>query len=253
VIPLRDDNPTRSTPVVTFVLIAINVAAFLLQLSAGLGESTLVFGLIPAELTQGADRLYTGRELELPPGVGVRNFDPSWATIFSSMFMHGSWMHIIGNMWFLWIFGNNVEDDLGKLKFLVFYLVCGVAAALAQVLLSSSSPIPMVGASGAVAGVLGAYIVLHPHSRVYCLLILLVFITTVTLPAWIVLGYWFVLELLRSLVSLGPEAPGGGVAYGAHVGGFIAGWLLVRIMGASRGGGEPLRRYYSRSENVDWR
>lgn len=247
--PLRDDNPTRSAPIITITLIVINVAVFLLQLSIGLNASVFLFGLIPAELlNQPAQVLesaeFTRRALEA-------NFDPAWATIFSSMFMHGSWMHIISNMWFLWIFGNNVEDALGKVRFTLFYLACGVAAALAQAFLGPNSPIPMVGASGALAGVLGAYLVLFPGSRVLVLITTLI-ITTIEVPAWLMLGYWFVLQVLQGVVSFGPKATGG-VAYAAHVGGFVAGWLLVRFIGGTP---HPHRDPHERrraTEFTDWR
>jgi membrane associated rhomboid family serine protease len=146
-------------------------------------------------------------------------------TIFTSMFMHGGWLHIVGNMWFLWIFGDNVEDAMGPVKFLIFYLVCGVAAAMAQVLSSPGSAIPMVGASGAIAGVLGAYILLYPHARVRCLWVLFILVTFVYVPAWLILGLWFVSQFF---------IPGQGVAWMAHVGGFVAGFALVRLFVARR-------------------
>ncbi len=248
-IPLHDDNPTRSTPVVTFILIVMNVVVFLYQLSIGLDYSAFAYGLIPAELLGNQPQVlrdpeFTRRALEA-------NFDPSWATIFSSMFMHGSWLHIISNMWFLWIFGNNIEDALGKVKYILFYLACGIGAALAQTFLSANSPIPMVGASGALAGVLGAYLVLFPGSRVLVLVTAFI-ITTMQVPAWLMLGFWFLLQVINGLVSLGPQAPTGGVAYAAHVGGFVVGWLLIRILGAHPHRREE-RRYERRPEFMDWR
>jgi membrane associated rhomboid family serine protease len=259
VFPLHDDNPTRSTPVVTFALIAINVAVFLWQMFVvGLDQSAWAFGLIPVELTQNPDFIFAGRGVGLPPGVEVQNLNPPLMTIFTSMFMHGSWLHIIGNMWYLWIFGNNIEDALGKTKFILFYLVCGVAAAMAQVVLDPSSRIPMVGASGALAGVLGAYLVLFSGSRVLCLITAFI-ITTIELPASIVLGFWFVLQVINGVIALGPRTPGGGVAFAAHVGGFVAGWLLIRVMGAHPHLGEHAAEQYERyqrrapSDFRDWR
>ncbi|MBM3457739.1 MAG: rhomboid family intramembrane serine protease [Armatimonadetes bacterium] len=249
-LPLRDENPTHSFPVLTLGLIAANVAVFLLQLSLGLNLSVFLFGLIPAEVMQSADRIYSSRLTGLPPGTGLQNFDPAWVTVLSSMFMHGSFMHILGNMWFLWIFGNNVEDELGKGRFLLFYLLCGLGAAAAQMAVGPDSPIPMVGASGALAGVMGAYLVLFPGSRILCLTTTLV-ITTLHLPAWVVLGFWFVLQVLEGLIHLGPRAAMGGVAYAAHVGGFVVGWLLIRLL--APGGRRPRRRFVPRPDIIDWR
>ncbi len=247
-LPLHDENPTRSTPVITFALIAANAAFFFYQLSMGLDVSVVKMGLIPAELVHAADRVYVGgRGSGLPPGLEIRNLEPAWATVFTSMFLHGGWMHILGNMWFLWIFGNNVEDALGKVKYLLFYLACGAAAAGAQTVLNTNSQIPMVGASGALAGIMGAYLVLFPGSRILCLTMFLV-ITTVELPATVVLGLWFVLELVRGLGKIGSDV--GGVAYAAHVGGFVFGWLFIRLMGAHPHA-RP-RRYAPRAD-IDWR
>jgi membrane associated rhomboid family serine protease len=152
---------------------------------------------------------------------------PSWHTLVTSMFMHGSWMHIIGNMWFLWIFGNNVEDSMGRGRFVVFYLLAGLAAAAMQIATDPASPVPMVGASGAIGGVMGAYVVLYPRVRVHMLVFLGFFITTIGVPAYLMLGYWFVLQLLGGLPSLGGGA--GGVAFWAHVGGFVAGVALIYL------------------------
>jgi membrane associated rhomboid family serine protease len=146
------------------------------------------------------------------------------STVLTSMFLHGSWMHLLGNMWFLWLFGNNVEDAMGRMRFLAFYLLCGLGAALAQVLSNPSSVVPMVGASGAISGVMGAYILLFPHARVYTLVPLGFFVTSWALPAWLMLGYWIALQLFGSLG--GAES---GVAFGAHVGGFVAGLLLIKL------------------------
>ncbi len=241
-IPLHDDNPTRTTPYVTISLIVGCLLFFLFQISVGLNASAYRFGLIPAELLRGVDVIYTGRGVGVPPGTGVTNLEPAWLTVFTSMFSHGGWMHIIGNMWFLWIFGNNVEEAMGRWRYLGFYLFAGVMAAAAQIGLSQlgSQSIPMIGASGAVAGVLGAYLVLFPHSRVLTLVPIGLLITT-ELPAVVVLGFWFVLELVRGLTSLGFERAGG-VAYAAHVGGFITGLILARLLVLPAHRGDPPRR-----------
>jgi membrane associated rhomboid family serine protease len=249
-IPLRDENPTYSTPVVTIALIVANVAVFLYQLSLGLNLSVFAYGLIPAELVHNANEVYAGRRLGLPPGVGLRNVDPAWMTVFTSMFMHGGWLHIIGNMWYLRIFGNNVEDAMGKGKFILFYLLCGIGAAAAQTALGPDSQIPMVGASGALAGVLGAYLVIFPGSRVLCLITTFV-ITTVELPAFLVLGFWFVLQVISGLGALGVKT--GGVAYAAHVGGFALGWILVRFFHVPRHAPRRGRYREEPPEYTDWR
>ena len=181
-------------------------------------ESTFDYGAIPSFLLHGIrDGVYQAGTIART-AVILHQEVPWPMTLLTSMFMHGSWLHIIGNLWFLWIFGDNVEDAMGSVKFLVFYLVCGLIAAGAQVLTSPGSQAPMVGASGAIAGVLGSYLVLYPHARVRCLWILFVIITTVYLPAWLLLGLWFLTQFIM---------PGEGVAAMAHVGGFVAGLLLV--------------------------
>jgi membrane associated rhomboid family serine protease len=155
----------------------------------------------------------------IDPGRQVSN-------LITSMFLHGSWLHLLGNMWFLWIFGNNIEDSMGHLRFVVFYLVCGLAAAFGQIAANPSSVIPMVGASGAISGVMGAYLILFPRIRVYALIFLGFFFTSVGMPAWVMLGYWFFIQLVSGLVSIGAE---GGVAFWAHAGGFIAGVVLIKL------------------------
>jgi membrane associated rhomboid family serine protease len=215
-IPLRDDNPIRSTPVVTFTLIALCSLTFLWQISLsdnGQQQVAYLFGVIPAVL-------FGNAQLE-------GQWIPASATILTSMFLHGGWLHLIGNMLYLWIFGDNVEDRLGRGRFFVFYLVCGAVAALGQGLADPKSEVPMIGASGAISGVLGAYLVLYPRAKVLVLLPLLIFITTVRVPALVVLGIWFAGQMLSSLVAT-PGA-GGGVAFAAHVGGFVAGIVLVRV------------------------
>jgi len=215
--PFRDDNPTLRQPVATVGLIVANVLVFLFQLSlpGAAGERFIyAYGMIPAVLFG---------EAQLAPSVAAV---PPWFTIFSSMFLHGSIMHIAGNMLFLWVFGNNIEDAMGHARFVVFYLVCGIAAALAQAMIDPDSTVPMVGASGAISGVLGAYLVLHPYAHVHSLLFLGFFVRVITLPAMIVLGLWFVLQVINAMVV---ETEGGGVAFMAHVGGFIAGAVLVPL------------------------
>jgi membrane associated rhomboid family serine protease len=230
-IPLHDDNPTLEVPVVTYALVALNVAAWLLFQGAGgeplLSASVCDFGLIPAELLGFARdglRIQLGPDAVCELGTSTAN----WLSPLTSMFMHGGWLHLIGNMWFLWVFGNNVEDSMGRMRFVSFYVLCGLAAALAQILSNPSSPIPMVGASGAIGGVMGAYAFLYPHAHVHMLLVFGIFVTRAAWPAWVVLGYWFVLQILGGLPSL--EAEGGGVAFWAHVGGFVAGLLLVILL-----------------------
>ena len=155
-----------------------------------------------------------------------------WATVLTSMFLHGGWFHLLGNMLYLWIFGNNVEDSMGRLRFIVFYLFCGLAAAVGQILTSPNSAVPMVGASGAISGVMGAYLVLYPNVRVYTLVPLGFFITSMALPAWVMLGYWFLIQFVSGLVAVGGEI-GGGVAFWAHVGGFVAGVVLIKLFARS--------------------
>ncbi len=227
--PLRDDNPGVLTPVVTIGLIAANALAWVfvqgLGLEPSLSRSVCQLGLIPGELLQ---TVPAGTAFQIgPDSTCVISDQPSLLAPISSMFMHGGWFHILGNMWFLWIFGNNVEDSMGHARFVVFYLLCGLVAAGLQVFSNPASPVPMVGASGAIGGVMGAYIILYPRVHVHVLLILGFYITTVAVPAVIVLGFWFVLQLFG---GFGAGASGGGVAFWAHVGGFAAGALLVLVM-----------------------
>jgi membrane associated rhomboid family serine protease len=208
VIPIRDVIPSRTTPVVTVLIILINAAVFLYQQT--LGEAELMefvyrYALVPVTF--------------------------SIPAVVTSMFMHGDWMHFLGNMWFLWIFGDNVEDRVGHGRFVLFYLLCGVAAALAQVWISPASRVPMVGASGAIAGVMGAYFVMFPHSRVLTLVPIFFFIELIEVPAIFFLGIWFLLQFLSGVTSLGVARAQdvGGVAFWAHVAGFVAGviWIFV--------------------------
>jgi membrane associated rhomboid family serine protease len=227
--PYKDDNPTLHSPVVTVALIIANAAAWVLLQGMGaeqyLAESVCRFGLVPGRL---AGAIEPGTYVMLSREIGCRvGESPAWTTLFSSMFLHGGWLHLIGNMWFLWVFGNNIEDSTGKLRFLAFYLLTGIAAALAQVAVNPDSPIPMVGASGAISGVMGAYIVLYPKVRVHMLVFLGFFITRIQVPAYLMLGYWFLLQLLGGLPTLQDES--GGIAFWAHAGGFVAGMILIFV------------------------
>jgi membrane associated rhomboid family serine protease len=229
--PYRDENATQRTPYITFALIALNVLAWLGLQGAGsslrLAWSVCELGLIPGELT---GMLPPGTRFPLGEGL-VCLTDPGRQVshLFTSMFLHGSWMHLLGNMWFLWIFGNNVEDSMGRLRFVIFYLLCGLAAAFAQVAAGPDSGIPMVGASGAISGVMGAYLVLFPRVRVFAMVPIGFFLTSVALPAWLMLVYWFVLQFVSGFVSAFARETGGGVAFWAHVGGFVAGVALIRL------------------------
>jgi len=215
VIPLRDENPARTTPYIVYILIAANVLIYLYNGSLGPHTHNPLAGfeLVPA-------KLIGSRDLIAPGPVAP------WMTIFTSMFMHANLFHVGGNMLYLWIFGNNIEDVLGHLKFTFFYLASGLAAALAQVAASPMSHVPMVGASGAIAGVLGAYFLLFPRARIISLVILVFFIQVTALPAWIVL------QVIYSTLMAG--GPGGGVAYAAHIGGFLAGLIMIFLLGGGR-------------------
>jgi rhomboid family protein len=230
--PYRDENQTQRRSYVTIAIIALNVLVWVVVQGAGaevpLARSVCELGLIPGELT-GAVPPGT----RFPVGEGLACVtDPGRQPLhlITSMFLHGSWMHLLGNMWFLWIFGDNVEDSMTRPRFAAFYLLSGLTAALAQVLTSSASVAPMVGASGAISGVMGAYLVLYPRVRVYALVFLGFFITTVALPAWVMLIYWVGIQVLSGFASSGQT---GGVAFWAHVGGFVAGAVLVKVFARS--------------------
>jgi membrane associated rhomboid family serine protease len=216
--PLKDTQPSYTRPVVTIAIIVVNLLIFLFEFSLGAetrGELIEYYGLVPDHL-----RL---------------------SSILTSMFLHGGWMHVLGNMWFLWIFGDNIEDLLGHTKFLLFYLLCGTAAAAGQVIASPYSTVPMVGASGAIAGVMGAYLIKFPRSRILAV----VFFFIIEIPAPIMLAYWFVIQLFNGLGSIArTHVSEGGVAFFAHVGGFLAGMLLIKIMRTND-------RYYRR-QDYNW-
>jgi len=213
--PIHDDNPVRITPYVTYALIAACVLVFLWQVSHDpRGQQAIAYGLGMVPAVFFGDRT-------LPPELAMV---PTGLTLVTSMFLHGGFMHLLGNMLYLWIFGNNIEDAMGHGRFIVFYLLSGTAAALAQGLPNPDSVIPMIGASGAISGVLGAYLLLYPHARVMVAIPFGFFIHTVYVPAVVVLGLWFLIQILSSL-NANPEE--GGVAWFAHIGGFVAGLVLI--------------------------
>src|SRR3954466_14571221 len=220
--PLRDTQPSYTKPVVTMVIIAINVFVFLFELSLddwSRNAFVATYGLVPEHFVV--------------------------SSLITSTFLHGGWMHLLGNMWFLWIFGDNIEDILGHGKYLLFYLACGAVAGLTQVFLTGDPRIPMVGASGAIAGVMGAYLVKFPHSRILALVTIIVFFTTVEVPAWLMLLVWFAVQFFSGVGSIGTaHVQTGGVAVFAHIGGFLAGLVLVMVMGAQ----QP----YMRRRDLEW-
>jgi membrane associated rhomboid family serine protease len=228
--PYHDENEALRTPYVTYAIIVLNVLAWLVVEGAGtslaLARSVCNFGLIPGELS---GLLPPGTQFPMGEGL-VCLTDPGRQVlnVFTSMFLHGSWLHLIGNMWFLWLFGNNIEDSMGHGRFVIFYLVSGVAAALLQVILNPASVIPMVGASGAISGIMGAYLVLYPRVRVYAVVPIGIIPVSIALPAWTMLLYWAGIQLVSGLIGLlGEES--GGVAFAAHVGGFVAGVVLIKL------------------------
>ncbi len=222
-IPLRDSVPSTSKPLVTYVIIAINVLVFVQQLSLSREELHFFFahyGVIPARL--------------------------QLSDLFTSMFLHGGFMHLIGNMWFLWIYGDNVEDVLGQAKYLLFYLACGLAGSLVQIVADPTTTIPNIGASGAIAGVMGAYLLKFPRARILTLIPLFVFFFTQELPAYVILIYWFVLQFFSGVGTLAESSTGasGGIAFFAHVGGFLMGMFLIKVL--------PTRAAYWRRPELHW-
>jgi len=221
--PIRDTQPSYSKPVVTVILIVINVLVFLFEISLepySRNEFINAYGLVPDQF--------------------------SFHAVLTSMFLHGGWLHLLGNMWFLWIFGDNIEDILGSAKYLLFYLLCGAAAAMAQVLANPDSRIAMVGASGAIAGVMGAYMVKFPHSRILSLVTIIFFFTTIEVPAWLMLIWWFFIQFFNGVGTIGRShvSEGGGIAFLAHVGGFVAGIGLIYLLAP--------RQRYTRRQDLYW-
>lgn len=238
-IPLKDDIPSRTFPVVNIILIILNVFFFLVEVS--LGERLNVFfgnyGVVPAKFFAsyyliGDQIVYVGTVDRIIP-------------LFTSMFLHGGWFHLLGNMLYLWIFGDNVEDRMGHLRYLIFYVLCGLIAGMTHIIFNPSSTIPSVGASGAIAGVLGAYMLSFPTARVVVLVVLFFYIDFIALPALLVLGFWFVMQFFSGVLSLGVEsASAGGVAWWAHIGGFVAGMALLFVF--------KKRNYYPAGRDIWW-
>lgn len=233
--PLSDDNPTLRIPLVTIALLLLIGATWVWVQGAGLDVRMLAasvcnLGMVAGEITHLAP---VGTGVQIGPGMAcvVDAQAINYLTPLTSMFLHGGWAHLLGNAWFLWIFGNNVEDSMGRVRFIVFYLVCGLVAAATQVAIDPASPVPMVGASGAISGVMGAYLVLYPLVRVKMLFIIIIIVRIFWLPAWVVLLYWFGLQALMALPQVAGAQTGvsGGVAVMAHVGGFVAGVVLVKF------------------------
>jgi membrane associated rhomboid family serine protease len=220
--PLRDTQPSYSRPLITVLIIILNVVVFLHEFSLDEYSRNYFiahYGLVPVRF--------------------------HFSAVLTSMFLHGGWMHIIGNMWFLWIFGDNVEDVFGHFKYLVFYLLCGIAAAFTQVVFSAGSRLPMVGASGAIAGVMGAYLIKFPRSRIVTLVFIFIFFTTIEVPAGLMLAYWFFIQFFSGIGTIGySHVSQGGTAFFAHIGGFITGMILVGVMGT--------RQIYVRRRDVSW-
>jgi membrane associated rhomboid family serine protease len=234
-IPISDDNPTMRTPVVTIAILLLMGAAWVFGEGAGLDPNRVSMmvcnlGLVPGEIT---GRAALGTAVPLGNGMAcIVDRDPiNYLTPLTSMFLHAGWGHILGNGLFLWIFGNNIEDSMGRLRFIFFYLLCGLGAAAAQVLVSPASPVPIVGASGAIAGVLGAYLMLYPRVKVNVLFIFIIFFRVIKVPAWAMLLWWFGLQVVTGLPQLSSVRPdiSSGVAVFAHIGGFLTGFLLIRL------------------------
>ena len=216
-IPIKDDNPTSAFPALTVTIILVNILVFGYQMSLGPHQAQLLVnraGIIPYEITHLRD-------------VGRPDLVPLPFTLFTALFLHGGFVHLLGNMLYLWIFGNNIEDSMGRGRFVIFYLVCGLVASLSQVYLYPDSPVPVIGASGAIAGVLGGYLLLFPRARVLTLVPIFFFIQIIRLPAVFVLGFWFIIQLLNA-------GAGGGVAWFAHIGGFICGFVLIKLFARPR-------------------
>jgi len=230
--PLRDENPTFHTSIVTYGIIIINILTWILIQGIGfnphLARSICQFGLVPGELF---GSIKPGTELALGQGLAcVFDGNPNWISVITSMFMHGGWLHLIGNMWFLAVFGDNVEDVMGSFKFLIFYILCGVSAAVFQMISNPVSSIPMVGASGAIGGVMGAYAILFPRAPVHLLVFFGFFFTRIAVPAFLMLGYWFLLQMFGGFFG---GVTGGSTAFWAHIGGFVAGIFFLKVFCSS--------------------
>jgi membrane associated rhomboid family serine protease len=228
-IPLRDENPTAGTSIATLAILAVNALAWAsvqgLGTEPALSTSVCEWGAIAGDLFGSVP---SGTLVPLGPNLACEiGGAPNWLTPVTSMFLHGGWFHLLGNLWFLWVFGDNVEDSMGAGRFVVFYLLCGLAATATQLATNPASPIPLVGASGAIGGVMGAYAVLYPRAPVHMLVFLIFIVTRIVVPAWLMLGYWFLYQLLSGMPTLGGE--GSGVAFWAHIGGFVAGVGLVFV------------------------
>lgn len=232
-IPLRDYNPTKRPPVLTLLFIAVNTLVFVQDRLTGHMETTLVStarGWVEVEQFIGG---FSAHYALIPANLVGLPAD-AWPTIFTSMFLHGNWLHIASNMLYLWIFGDNIEDSLGRLRFLFFYFMCGFIAALTQVASAPLSNVPMVGASGAVAGVMGAYLILYPHARVLTFVPFFFFFTTIDVPAFLIIGWWAFIQFANAAWMGGGELARGGVAWFAHIGGFLAGMGLLLLVGGKR-------------------
>jgi membrane associated rhomboid family serine protease len=215
VIPLRDKNPTKSFPFVTIVLIVLNIAVFIYEISLGAQTELFIaqYGVVPNNIHR---------------MVQLHAFNPLIIiTLLTSIFLHGGWLHLAGNMLYLWIFGDNVEDKTGHIRFFLFYVLTGIIASLLQIYINPISTIPTIGASGAISGVLGAYLLMFPRARVVTLIPIFIFIQIAELPAYLILGFWFVFQFLNGMISMGNNANSAGIAWWAHIGGFIAGMILI--------------------------
>lgn len=233
--PISDDNPTLHTPWMTYVILALIFASWLLVQGAGFSEEQLAIsicnlGMVPAELMH-TRPIGFGVPITRELACVIDDESINWLTPITSMFLHGGWGHILGNALFFWVFGNNIEDSMGPFRFVLFYLVCGVVAAGTHVLLDPASPVPTVGASGAISGIMGAYLMLYPRAHVRLLIWILLFVRIVPVPAWAALLWWFGWQVIAGLPQLNPVRPdvSGGVAVWAHIGGFVAGVVLVKL------------------------
>lgn len=233
--PISDNHPTLRTPLMTYAILAGMIGAWFYLQGAGVDETTLAvsvcnLGMVPGELT-GMSPLGTAVPLGQGMACVVDNDPINLITPFTSMFLHGGWLHLLGNVMFFWVFGNNVEDSMGRIRFLLFYLICGLAGSLAHIMVQPASPLPTIGASGAISGVLGAYLILYPRIRINMLFIFIIFWKVIAIPAWLVLIMWFAWQVISGLPELMAVRPdvSSGVAVWAHIGGFVAGVILVKL------------------------